>query len=66
MARRPIDVAALTEGVLADRRSDLARAITLIESNRPEHHQQAQDVLQGVLHRTGAHRRCHLLWQCGT
>ena len=30
MARRPIDVAALTEGVLADRRSDLARAITLV------------------------------------
>ena len=43
----------LIAGVLSGDRALLARAITLIESNRPEHHQQAQDVLQGVLPRTG-------------
>ena len=35
--RRPIDVDALADAVLADRRADLARAITLVESKRADH-----------------------------
>ncbi|HMS76910.1 methylmalonyl Co-A mutase-associated GTPase MeaB [Gordonia sp. (in: high G+C Gram-positive bacteria)] len=53
MARRPIDVAALTEGVLADRRSDLARAITLVESTRPDHRQAAQEMLLALTPHAG-------------
>ncbi|MEE2048038.1 methylmalonyl Co-A mutase-associated GTPase MeaB, partial [Nocardiopsis tropica] len=32
--RRPVDVAALAEGVLSGHRPTLARAITLVESRR--------------------------------
>ncbi|GAB03711.1 methylmalonyl Co-A mutase-associated GTPase MeaB [Gordonia amarae] len=53
MARRPIDVAALTEGVLADRRADLARAITLVESTRPDHREAAQEMLLGLTPHAG-------------
>lgn len=45
MAARPIDVGALAEGVLAGNRSTLARAITLVESTRPEHRALAQQLL---------------------
>ncbi|MCH5642832.1 MULTISPECIES: methylmalonyl Co-A mutase-associated GTPase MeaB [unclassified Gordonia (in: high G+C Gram-positive bacteria)] len=43
--RRPVDVDALEEAVLADRRADLARAITLVESKRPDHRAAAQELL---------------------
>ncbi|WP_132994319.1 methylmalonyl Co-A mutase-associated GTPase MeaB [Gordonia zhaorongruii] len=46
--RRRIDVDALTEGVLAGRRADLARAITLVESTRPDHREAAQQLLLNV------------------
>lgn len=50
-------VDALTTGVLAGDRTLLARAITLVESTRPDHRALAQQVLAAVLPRTGsAHR----------
>lgn len=51
------DPAALADGVLAGDRRSLARAITLVESSRPDHAEKAQDLLQRVLPKTGgAHR----------
>ncbi|MEK6440307.1 methylmalonyl Co-A mutase-associated GTPase MeaB [Pseudonocardia sp. T1-2H] len=44
MARQP-DVPALAKGVLDGSRPVLARAITLVESNRPDHRQAAQQLL---------------------
>lgn len=43
--RRRVDVDALADAVLADRRADLARAITLVESRRPDHRAAAQELL---------------------
>ncbi|AFR48974.1 MULTISPECIES: methylmalonyl Co-A mutase-associated GTPase MeaB [unclassified Gordonia (in: high G+C Gram-positive bacteria)] len=43
--RRQIDVDALADAVLADRRADLARAITLVESKRADHRAAAQELL---------------------
>jgi LAO/AO transport system kinase len=40
-----VDVEALAEGVLAGRRADLARAITLVESTRADHREAAQRLL---------------------
>lgn len=42
---RVVDPAALAAGVLADRRADLARAITLVESTRTDHRAAAQQML---------------------
>ncbi|MEM8932424.1 MAG: methylmalonyl Co-A mutase-associated GTPase MeaB, partial [Acidobacteriota bacterium] len=50
--RRPT-VDELADGVLAGRRAMLARAITLVESHRAEHRDQAQDLLQRLLPTTG-------------
>lgn len=48
---------AYIDGVLAGDRVRLAQAITLIESRHPEHQKLAQEVLLGILPRTGgAHR----------
>lgn len=53
-ARRPeISVADLAEGVLSGDRGRLARAITLVESNAPEHFQQGQELLKRLLPHTG-------------
>jgi LAO/AO transport system kinase len=50
-------LAELADGVLASDRATLARAITLIESERPEHAELAQQLLQVLLPATGkAHR----------
>jgi LAO/AO transport system kinase len=50
-------LAELADGVLAGDRATLARAITLIESERPEHAELAQQLLQVLLPATGrAHR----------
>ena len=57
---RPVrvpDVAALAKGVLEGSRTTLARAITLVESQRPEHRAAAQELLLELLPRAGgAHR----------
>jgi len=44
-------------GVLAGDRAVLARAITLVESEHPKHEALAQEVIAGVLDRTGNARR---------
>lgn len=51
--RRHIPVEELAAGVLAGDRVMLARAITLVESNAPAHFEQAQELLTGLLPRTG-------------
>jgi LAO/AO transport system kinase len=57
MARRPIDVKEYTKGVLDGSRTTLARAITLVESTKPEHRELAQQLLVELLpHAGGSHR----------
>ncbi len=54
MERKPqLDLDGLVAGVRQCDRSVLARAITLVESTRPEHTAQAQDLLQALLPFTG-------------
>jgi LAO/AO transport system kinase len=51
---RPTDSAArYVRGVLDGSRSDIARAITLVESTRPDHRQVAQELLSELLPHTG-------------
>jgi LAO/AO transport system kinase len=45
---RPIDVDALVAGVQAGQRAAVARAITLVESSRPEHRTAARDLLTAL------------------
>ncbi|HEX8376035.1 MAG TPA: methylmalonyl Co-A mutase-associated GTPase MeaB [Geminicoccaceae bacterium] len=55
--RAPLSADALVAGILARDRTLLSRAITLVESTRPDHRDVAQEVLAAVLPRTGgAHR----------
>jgi LAO/AO transport system kinase len=55
--RAAVDVAALAKGVLDGRRALLARAVTLVESRRPDHREAAQQLLMELLpHAGGAHR----------
>ncbi len=42
---RPLDLGELLEGVLAGRRVSVARAITLVESGRPDHQAAARELL---------------------
>jgi LAO/AO transport system kinase len=57
MSGRGLSVAELEAGVRAGDRSLVARAITLVESNRADHHAGAQELLQRLLpHTGGAHR----------
>ncbi len=57
MTRAPVDVDAYAEGVLAGERAIVARAITLVESTRPDHREQAQELLVRLLPHAGkAHR----------
>ena len=54
---RSIDVPALAKGVLNGSRTVLARAITLVESHRPDHRHAAQQLLMELTpHAGGAHR----------
>lgn len=54
---RRIDVHEYAKGVLGGSRARLAQAITLVESNRAEHREQAQELLVELLpHSGGAHR----------
>ena len=48
---------ALVDGVLARQLRPLAKTITLIESQRPDHKQRARDVLEGLLPHTGRSMR---------
>lgn len=52
-SRRLPSVKQLTEGIRGGNRTLLARAITLVESNAPHHQAMAQQLLQGLLDRTG-------------
>jgi LAO/AO transport system kinase len=51
--RRQLSPAEYKEGVLSGDRTILSRAITLVESNAPAHFELAQQVVKGVLDRTG-------------
>ena len=54
---RTPDVPALVKGVLDGSRAVLARAITLVESHRPDHRAAAQELVAELLPRSGdAHR----------
>jgi len=55
--RSAIDVAALADSVQAGRRAAMARAITLVESTRPDHQELAQDLLVRLLPGVGAAQR---------
>ncbi|MFF5724330.1 methylmalonyl Co-A mutase-associated GTPase MeaB [[Kitasatospora] papulosa] len=54
---RNIDIGAYTEGVLDGKRAFVARAITLVESTRPDHRAQAQRLLSELLPHSGRARR---------
>lgn len=55
--RRDIDIDEYANGVRAGDRATLARAITLVESSRPDHQAQAQELLVALLPDAGgAHR----------
>jgi len=51
--RRPVDVDALVEGVRAGRRADVSRAITLVESSRPDHRAAARELLAALTPHSG-------------
>jgi LAO/AO transport system kinase len=57
VSRRGIDVSALAKGVLGGSRAVLARAITLVESHRPDHRESAQQLLMELLPHSGGARR---------
>ena len=52
-ARPTGSAARYVRGVLDGSRSDIARAITLVESTRPDHRQMAQELLSELLPHTG-------------
>ena len=54
---REVDVAGLVKGVLDGSRAVLARAITLVESHRPDHREAAQHLLMELLTHAGGARR---------
>ena len=49
MGRPPVDLDRLEQDVLANRRAGLAKAITLVESTRDDHREQAQQLLLRLL-----------------
>ena len=51
--RPPIDVAALAAGIRAGERGTVARAITLVESSRPDHREEANALLREIGPDTG-------------
>ncbi|MCA0337185.1 MAG: methylmalonyl Co-A mutase-associated GTPase MeaB [Actinobacteria bacterium] len=53
MPRAPLDVAALADAVRAGERAAVARAITLVESSRADHREQASDLLGRLTADTG-------------
>jgi GTPase len=57
MARAPLDLEAMAAGVRARTPAWVARAITLVESTRPDHQAQAQDLLRELLPHAGRSHR---------
>lgn len=55
--RNAVDVAAYAKGVRAGDRGMLSRAITLVESSKPEHRRKAQELLVELLPHAGGSRR---------
>ncbi len=55
--RTPLSIDEYVEGVLANDKTVLARAITLIESNSPEHFKAAREVLKRLQSHTGGSLR---------
>jgi LAO/AO transport system kinase len=53
----PVDLAAMAAGVLARTPAWVARAITLVESTRPDHQDQAQELLKELLAYAGKSHR---------
>src|SRR5579871_4059696 len=53
----PAEITSLICGVRAGERAALARAITLVESKRPDHQRSAHQLVQSLLPCTGAARR---------
>ena len=51
--RRPLSLDDYVEGIHSGDRTVLSRAITLIESTRPEHREQAQEIIEACLPDTG-------------
>ncbi|MBM6400090.1 methylmalonyl Co-A mutase-associated GTPase MeaB [Phycicoccus sonneratiae] len=51
--RGPVPVEELVAGVRAGERRHVARAITLLESRRPDHREQARELLAAIADRTG-------------
>jgi GTPase len=56
-ARRRLSVREYADGVVAGDRATLGRAITLVESLRPDHQELAQELLAELLPRTGGAER---------
>src|SRR6266436_4660533 len=56
-AQPPADIASLICGLRAGERAALARAITLVESKRPDHQRSAHQLVQSLLPHTGTARR---------
>ena len=56
-AGRPVDVDDLADGVLANRRSAVSRAITVVESSRADHRAAARELLSLLTPHSGAARR---------
>ena len=54
---REVDVPALAQGVLAGDRRAVSRAITLVESRRPDHRERAQELLVELTPYAGGARR---------
>ena len=52
--RPTVDVGALVAGVLDGSRAQVARAITLVESSRPDHREQASELIAAITPHTGA------------
>ncbi|MFH8486689.1 methylmalonyl Co-A mutase-associated GTPase MeaB [Streptomyces longisporoflavus] len=57
MAAPRIDIDAYVKGVLDGKRAQIARAITLVESTRPQHRALAQELLTQLLPHSGRARR---------
>jgi LAO/AO transport system kinase len=53
MSKSALDIKALARDIRAGHRAALARAITLIESRRPDHQAAARELVQTLLPRTG-------------
>ncbi len=58
--RAPIEIASLVEGVLSGQRTQLAQAITLVESRAAKHRPMARELMQQILPHSGGALRVGL------